>query len=1301
MKTFFVALMLCMCAALAFGQNGHIDGTVTDPTGAAVPGADVTVTSVATHSSSKTSTNEKGEWTVPQLDGGTYQVAITKPGFKAATVNNVMLSAGSGQMVVTKLEIGQATETVTVTGGVEVVQATSADITSELTGRQVTELPFATRNAVELMVTQPGTATPTNPRSSTINGLPKGAINITIDGINTQDNYLKSSDGFFSYIMPSVDSLEEVTLTTSAASADSTAQGAAQIKFVTKSGTNQFHGGGFYQFRNTFFDSNYYFNNELAPTASDPKGLPRDILHLRQYGGHIGGPVIKDKLFFFFNLELFRNPSSEPVNTTLAYPSYYQGLYSYADSAGNIHQVNLLNIAAGGNASLPSTTRPFATTIDPIVAGEYALVASITPNPLTLPSNAGAGDYNSAIYNFQVPAIDERNFYTGRIDYNVTQKHHLSITYDYDHYFGQWDLLNGVYATYPGQGVVLGSSTSQGLTGQFSRRFVGTVALRSALTPRLTNEWRMGLDGGTVSFELISPSLYAPYHGYNFSETDIIQQHDTGPSARNAPYKELGDTVSWVKGTHQISAGFTWERINFWQESFNNGTFPSLSFGAATGDPLTTGSTAPYNIAANFPGLASLSNAASAYSSLTGRISSINTTQVLSETNHQYQYGIPAIDRNQEQWYGLFAQDTWRALPNVTITLGLRYEKEQDWKNLDGLYSNVSNAATWGVSGLWNLFSPGTMTGTVPTYTSLTGANTYDEPGVLAPSVGMAWQLPASEGPLGFLFGHHQGASVWRMGYNISSTREGADVYQSVYGSNLGITQPATVSNALDPKDFGPVGSVLFRDYPNLPTYTGLPTTESFPIAAQFGSSLNEFDPNLKMGYVQSWNFGFQRELDHNTVVEIRYTGNHGLHEWRQINLNEVNTVNNGFQAVFMAAQQNLIIARGGNQYSTSSNNFGNQGLPGQVPIPFLQSVYGTTCCNNSTIANYLAYGQVGSMANNISTNLTYNANMVAAGIPANNFVVNPTVAGGGTYDVLPWGSSYYDSGQVELRRRLAAGMQFQLNYSYSKSLSNGATASSSVSSNPYTLRDLGLNKGPNGFDIRQAFKANYIYELPFGPGRHYFSGVSNKVFKKALEGWELAGVVRLQSGIPIQLSGFDTVDQYNSGVVLHNITLKQLQNEVGIVKTQNPTAPYVPQVYYLPKPVAPASGLTSSNNTNLIDNTYAAFGTNSLTPNQVDPSAPYLGPAGPGQWGCTECYIYSTGQKHADVSLIKITHLREGVTLEIRAQALNVFNIANFLNGSSDTSSSFGVVSSAYRDISGTFDPGGRILEFVGRLNF
>ena len=659
MKTsIMVALLVCLCAALAFSQGiGRIDGTITDPSGAAVPGAEITVTSTATDQVFKATSDEKGQWSILQLDAGLFRVSVTKPGFKVASAANVQVTAGEPTTLPTKLEVGQATETVTVQSGAEVVQAASAEITNTLTGRQVTELPFATRNAVELLVTQPGTSTPTNPRSSTINGLPKGAINLTIDGINTQDNELKSSDGFFSYIMPSVDSLEEVTLTTSAAGADSTAQGAAQIKFVTKSGTNQFHGGAFYQARNTFFNSNYYFNNEIQATpANNFKGLPRDILHLRQYGAHVGGPIIKDKLFFFGNYEKFRNPAANSFSQNIANPGYTNGTYNYADTAGNVHTVNLFQIAGSGNSSLPAGTRQFPTTIDPIVAQTFSQVAAIAAGAALIP-NSGSGDYNSGTWNYQLTGLDARDFWTARFDYNITQKHHLSFTYDYDKYVSVPDFLNGIVPVYPGAGAVLGNTIS---TGQRSNRFVGTLALRSALSSRLTNELRAGLNGGTVLFfDAINDGMFSEWKGYRPTITYTHITTTSAPQRRNGPYKEVGDTLSWVKGAHQISAGFTWSQVKLWQQLFGTESIPGISFGAATGDPLTTGSSAPFNIAANFPGASSsqISTGATDYSQLTGRVSSISSRQVLSEATHAYSYGVPAMDRDEEQWWGLFGQD--------------------------------------------------------------------------------------------------------------------------------------------------------------------------------------------------------------------------------------------------------------------------------------------------------------------------------------------------------------------------------------------------------------------------------------------------------------------------------------------------------------------------------------------------------------------------------------------------------------------------------------------------------------------
>ncbi len=176
MKAFSTAALLALCACLAFGQGATslMNGSVTDPTGAAVPGAEVQATQTDTNLVLKVTTNGQGEFAIPSVPAGPYQIVVTKPGFKTATVSNIHVESGVPATVPVKLEVGQTSESVTVTAGAEIVQATSAEVTSTLSGRQVVDLPFATRNAVELMVTQPGTSTPTNPRSSTINGLPKG-----------------------------------------------------------------------------------------------------------------------------------------------------------------------------------------------------------------------------------------------------------------------------------------------------------------------------------------------------------------------------------------------------------------------------------------------------------------------------------------------------------------------------------------------------------------------------------------------------------------------------------------------------------------------------------------------------------------------------------------------------------------------------------------------------------------------------------------------------------------------------------------------------------------------------------------------------------------------------------------------------------------------------------------------------------------------------------------------------------------------------------------------------------------------
>src|SRR5215469_4446943 len=350
-------------AALAQVTTGRIEGTVTDPQGGVVPGAQIKVVNKLTGQAFESITNETGFWVLPSMSTATYSVTVSLAGFKAVTIDNVKVDAGVPATVNAKLEVGAVTDEVAVETGAEVLQTETATLTSTLVGQQLHELPFTSRNLTELIVTQPGSATPGVPRSTSVYGMPQSALNVTKDGINIQDNSNKSSDGFFNAIFPRADAIEEMTITAAAAGADSNAEGSMQVKLVTRSGSNSFHGGLFEQHRNQDLNANSYFNN-LNGTA------PRDHLVFNQFGGMVGGPLRKNRLFFFAHMEAFQLPQTytEPTGTVLTKDAR-SGIFTYRDSAGAVRQVNLLTLA-GANG--------FPSTLDPTLAQTFSQIGSLT-----------------------------------------------------------------------------------------------------------------------------------------------------------------------------------------------------------------------------------------------------------------------------------------------------------------------------------------------------------------------------------------------------------------------------------------------------------------------------------------------------------------------------------------------------------------------------------------------------------------------------------------------------------------------------------------------------------------------------------------------------------------------------------------------------------------------------------------------------------------------------------------------------------------------------------------------------------
>ena len=1274
--------LFAITAALAQVTTGRLEGTVADSQGATVPAAQIKVVNSDTGQAIDTVSDGKGNWAVPSLATGTYRVTVTHAGFRTATFDNVKIDAGVPATLNSTLELGAVTDTVEVTAGVEVLQTATATVTSTLVGRQLHELPFTSRNLAELIVTQPGSATPGVPRSTSVYGLPQSALNVTLDGINIQDNSNRSSDGFFNQIFPRADAIEEMTISSASAGAESNAEGALQLKMVTRAGTNTWHGGLFEQHRNQFFNANYYFNNLTSQ--------PRDHIVFNQFGGMVGGPIKKNKLFIFAHMEAFELPQTytEPTGMVLT-PEALQGIFRWGDNKGNFKSVNLYQLAAANG---------FPSTPDPSIIKSLQQIASLTNgNPGLQSRIASASDYNRNNLNFQSKGGNYRRFPTTRLDYNITEKHHLEFIYNYQTNIRRPDGVNIGTASpvFPGTQNVL-NGTEPGNQGGIA--FSAVTALRSTLTPRLTSEVRFGLTGGTVIFNNgISASDFAQWGGYapifgGTSTTSCTSTYltcpyrTTGQTRRNTPLKQGNGNLTWSRGEHLLNFGGSFTQVNSWTTSANGTQFiPNVQFGVANGDPAAN----TLFTAANFPG-ATLTdyqtNAPALYAILTGRVSSIARSVVLGETNHTYGQNQPIV-KNQQREIGLYVQDSWRVSPRLTANYGVRWDRQNPPVNLDGVYTRPGYAGVWGVSGPGNLFAPGTLTGSAPSF-SLVPAGTagYKQNLQFSPSAGLAYMVPKMDfKPLAWLVGS-SGQSVLRAGYAINTIREDASTF-ATWAGNQGRTLTLNLDPTATPADFGAPGSVLFRN--PLPAKTA-PTTPSFPLAAIAGNSVNDFSSNLKVGYVQSWDIGFQRELSRDTVMELRYVGNHGTDLWRTINLNEVNIFENGFLSEFKTAESNLALARKSNP--TSNQYFG---LAGQSPLPIIVTALASN--TDATTATQIAQGQAGALANAIATNATRLGRLTAAKYPVNLFQVNPTLLTGAANLLVNGGNSNYHGMQIEVRRRLSKGFLMGANYTWSHSIAN--EFSNGVGGSYTTLRDVGYDKSPSPYDIRHAVKLNWIYELPFGPGRSFLGHVSNPVARKALEGWELASVARVQSGSPIRLlSGRATFNGNDSGVVLHNITASQLQSMLDIRKTTQ-LSNGVPQgvVYFLPQ--------------NIIDNTLSAYEVGGKTLANLDPNAPYIGPpTDAGQLG-ERIFLYGPKQQKWDVSIVKKTKINERFNVEFRMQALNVFNLTNFLlfapgNGITTTStigSTFGQIptNGAYRDLSNTNDPGGRILEFALRLNF
>src|SRR5262245_12702792 len=664
----------------AFGQvSSSISGTIHDPNGEVVSGATVVVKHAATGAEFRATSSGSGVYTVPSLGSGTYLVTVSAAGFKQGVVKDVKLDAGVPATVNVALEVGATSESVVVQGGGEIVQTQSANISTTLNVNQISNLPLQSRNTMYFLLLLPGTNTTGGPRGSTINGLPQSTINVTIDGLNTQDNFNKTGDGFFSYISPRLDAIEEVTVSTATPGAESAGQGAIQIKFVTRSGANSFNGSVYEYHRNPVLNSNYWFNNrdtsynvEAAKPCGNPSDssfnrntmipwtpdcrAPRDRVLLNQFGFRLGGPLVlpkklfgpfaydgHDKAFYCINYEEFRLPTQVARQRTIMSPDAQRGIFRYGS-----RQVDVLDLAAKSDCDPGPATVPCTSTIDPTVG---KLLADIRNSTTTTGNVSALTDLNLQRFTFQNDSFGKQYYPTLRLDFNPSDKHHVEASYWYQRYLTTIDTLNSRDPQFPG-------FPNHG--GQFSNRFSVSTALRSTLTPTIVNEARVGFNGGTVAFfpDVEAAHFNGPLanqagfslgiNAFGNSTTNITSAtNTTSPSRRNAPVWTFSDTLSWTRGAHSMNFGGSFTQVNFW--TWDKTLVPSISFGVNANDPAA----GMFNTT-NFQGAsgAQLTSAQNLYAVLTGRVTAINAASFLDEKTGKYAYLNELVQRGRQRELG-------------------------------------------------------------------------------------------------------------------------------------------------------------------------------------------------------------------------------------------------------------------------------------------------------------------------------------------------------------------------------------------------------------------------------------------------------------------------------------------------------------------------------------------------------------------------------------------------------------------------------------------------------------------------
>ncbi len=1287
-----LGVSFCVTSRAQTTTTGKVVGTVNDQTGAVVPKSEIQLLNTGTNATLSTTSNDAGEFLFPSVSPGNYRLTVKMPGFRTAVVSEIQVEVEKTSPVTVKLEVGGDKEVVEVTAtAAQQLQTTDAQIGNVLSTDSILRLPALQRNATELMNLQPGVVAGGNNLTMRVSGAIDDQNTVTLDGIDITSNIVASNTS----IPTPDDSVEEFRENVANPSATLMRGSGGQVSLIGRRGSNRFS-GALYE---------YLQNNDLNANTWDANraGLTKAIIHDNRFGGRLGGPLQKDKTFFFANYEGRRFQSTTQVTRTVPTASFRQGILTFPLSNGTLEQINLkTSTICGSTGNLACDPRGLG--LNPSVAAQLA--------DMPLPNLAGGDGYNTGSFTGNLPTPTQTDFGVVRLDHVFNEKLTLNTSFTYwrtdSVVSGDISILNGALAS--------AETTPQ-------RTMVPTAQLTWQISPTFLNVARFGWVRDTSQSNATSPTKAAGILNIPGTQTsagpialtlgggtsaflDDPIDMDTQRARFQAAWQQdwqWDDDMTKIWGKHQIQYGVQVNKLPFTHARADKvvGSITSLVADLDQASYLTipavnTPVTCSTTVTSNCLLASQITNYGRYYATALGLVDNI---QVLEARNAQLQpqpFGTFLRDVTNQWATYFYAQDSWRVRPSLTLYYGLSYGWQSSPTEQSGLQTIMTIASTGqevtnaymaqkqqaALAG--QIYNP--AFGFVPVGNLKKPVYNVDYKD-FAPRISAAWNPSAHSGILGKLLGERK--SVIRGGfamvYDRGNTVQSVEIPMLGIGFDENIIIGAPPCTATGAGGAGCSAAAGVAANPGLASFRvgadgtlPLPvaTAASIPIVPTPGQETLSFqvDPNMKVGRSYNIDFSFQRELPGSVILEVAYIGRMARNLPQAVNVNSA-----PYMFVDTASNQSFAQA-----FDTVANALrAGQAAPNQAwfenQFPGLAKLQGTASATayivNSNKSSFVS-GNVGSLFLNLDS---YRSKLGLQPYDSDQAQVE--------FIRTYIGYSNYHAGIVTLTKRMSHGFTISGNYTFAKALDDGLSNQNNAGfySNSFNPS---VQYGPSGYDRRSVINAYYQYELPMGNGHMIHGGA---VADKILGGWYTSGIFSAWTGLPVKVLQGSQV--WGGGTTV-----------IGANEYMNPTGPLPSSGlnHNVPNSTSCTNGLNPSGTT-VGANVGGANGTNMnlfSNPGAAYCDFNYVQLSTAGRTGSANP-MYGLPFWNLDFRLGKSVAIHERWKVEFSADFFNIFNHENFSNPSLTYSSpaSFGVITSSYTPPNRTNSA--RWIEMGMRLNF